>query len=1599
MKRAKTRVKVAIASALAISSTAAVIYAAPEIMKAVTYRASEEAVYLDVEKLTSSTVKVSLDNIEDIAKSMQFSIKLDGNVKIKANEDGTYKINDLLTKTVESRAGESENPSEKSIFTDYTYNEADNTLDVIITSDSSLPKTGNKVELFTLEIEAKNPADKTYKIIPDNDELFKYVSKDNTEYSNLAVNYSEKSINLNTAPKVTVEKDVIDIYDGDKLVFDEIEGLKKTDDDENDTVTLEVRDITNITDESKEDSQPLITEFTSEEVGTHTFKVYAVDNMGEKSEPIKLMVNVKYNTELKEPTITGAQRVEIQSGTVFDLLQGVTATDAKGRELKVDVTGELNLNPETDTTYKLTYSATDKYGKTTKVEREVVVKANKAPVINGADNKVINIGENFDPKAGVTVTDDIDDDATLTSQLSVDGKVNTAVPGEYKLNYSVTDSGKKTTRLQRTVRVNRAPVVSGHDSAIVIKSGTEVTEQMILGGIDITDETNYTTSVKIPTINGEGRYDAEITVTDEDKAVTTVTRKIVVTNGSTAELPNSGQGSSKEDAITLQVIDNDGITLLNEKLSKATKDYKITSTKKEFSNYVQYSFEIIKKEAVFRNSDKVYLEVRVPKDVYDSTGGIVITEYVEILATNVSINNKENLNHYISIGDEIELIATVTPDNATNKSVDWETSNEDVIAIEKTENGVKLVAKDYGIATIKVGAEDGSGVFDEYTFSVSHNFKELPDDVTVLGGEGTEQAPVVYKTENIDSLKELLDLAKDEYKVMLQDKETVTEDEVEYKLVLKEKNSFLKLLRSDNTDESSYYISVRVPNSDEFENELYKLTKNDIKAPTLIYNGESQLIVENGSKFEIPEVKAKDNLDKNVTVSHVIKDENGKVLKSIDTTIEGLYTITYSATDSSGNKSSELIVEVNVLEADKEAPVFNYHGDKIIVLENGSEYIEPEVTAHDKVEGYVGVTKVINKGDEVVDSINTTIPGEYRITYTASDSKGNMATLEITVIVKEVENTTTPDVPEVPENPEVPDEKPETPEEKPQDKEAPIFDYVGETDVILENGQTYKIPEVKATDNVDGEVKVVKTVRTYDSNEIVESIDTNIAGKYTITYEAVDNSGNKANLVITVTVKAKMIVDNIELGNGEGTLESPTEINILETSSVENVNKLIENIKKDYDFEFIDEPKEDSENIIFKLKLQKKISFIRALFGKTSDENYIEIKVPKNNVEVVNVLKDLYESTNKPEEPETPEETPEIPEQKPETPEEKPEVPEEKPEIPEETPEVPEQKPETPEEKPEVPEEKPETPEEKPQDKEAPIFDYVGETDVILENGQTYKIPEVKATDNVDGEVKVVKTVRTYDSNEIVESIDTNIAGKYTITYEAVDNSGNKANLVITVTVKAKMIVDNIELGNGEGTLESPTEINILETSSVENVNKLIENIKKDYDFKFIDEPKEDGENIIFKIKLQKKISFIKALFSNELDENYIEIKVPKTNEQVVNVLNDLYKSTNEQPQVPDNSEKPVTPNTPEKPDNSEKPNTSEEKPNNSEKPNTSEQKPDTSDKKEETVNKESSEKNNKEDNKSIPKTGGVNSLGIIGLGSTILTLGGLLTFKKKNKK
>ena len=136
----KPTVKTALVYTLAATSTAAIAYATPKIIENKS-KNTENKFVLDVKKVDSDTVKVSLDNIEDIPKALQFSLKLDG-IVLK-EENGKPVIKDLI------------NPAKSDkIITDYTYNKENNTIDVLITAQDSIPKTGNEIDVFELDIQA-----------------------------------------------------------------------------------------------------------------------------------------------------------------------------------------------------------------------------------------------------------------------------------------------------------------------------------------------------------------------------------------------------------------------------------------------------------------------------------------------------------------------------------------------------------------------------------------------------------------------------------------------------------------------------------------------------------------------------------------------------------------------------------------------------------------------------------------------------------------------------------------------------------------------------------------------------------------------------------------------------------------------------------------------------------------------------------------------------------------------------------------------------------------------------------------------------------------------------------------------------------------------------------------------------------------------------------------------------------------------------------------------------------------------------------------------------------------------------------------------------
>lgn len=95
----------------------------------------------------------------------------------------------------------------------------------------------------------------------------------------------------------------------------------------------------------------------------------------------------------------------------------------------------------------------DEQGNTSFPMRIKVIVANElvVPVIKGAEDKVIHIGDAFNAREGVTAYDNEDGD--LTNKIVVTGKVQTNTVGRYTLTYTVTDSSKNMAKVTRVVEV------------------------------------------------------------------------------------------------------------------------------------------------------------------------------------------------------------------------------------------------------------------------------------------------------------------------------------------------------------------------------------------------------------------------------------------------------------------------------------------------------------------------------------------------------------------------------------------------------------------------------------------------------------------------------------------------------------------------------------------------------------------------------------------------------------------------------------------------------------------------------------------------------------------------------------------------------------------------------------------------------------------------------------------------------------------------------------------------------------------------------------------------------------------------------------------
>ncbi|MEK6849533.1 MAG: DUF5011 domain-containing protein, partial [Nanoarchaeota archaeon] len=246
----------------------------------------------------------------------------------------------------------------------------------------------------------------------------------------------------------------------------------------------------------------------------------------------------------------------------------------------------------------------------------------------------------------------------------------------------------------------------------------------------------------------------------------------------------------------------------------------------------------------------------------------------------------------------------------------------------------------------------------------------------------------------------------------------------------------------------------------------------DTVAPVVTILGDDPLMLLVGDTFVDPGVSAIDAVDG--TVAPV-------VVSTVDTTTPGTYTVTYTVTDAAGNVA--VIVRTVIVSAsvpvDATAPIITLLGSDPVVLEVGTAYVEAGFVALDDTDGDLTSSVVITS------TVDTSAIGTYTVTYTSTDAAGNVAVVVRTVIVVAA---------------------------TPLDVLAPVITILGSDPVTLAIGDSYVDAGASAVDAVDGDLS--------SSIVTVSTVDTAIAGTYTVTYSVSDAAGNSAVAVRTVVVSA-----------------------------------------------------------------------------------------------------------------------------------------------------------------------------------------------------------------------------------------------------------------------------------------------------------------------------------------------------------------------------------------------------------------------------------------------------------------------------------------------
>ena len=428
---------------MAISTVTAVIFAYSINGVADNKKVSNKvAVELGVEKIEKDKVKIKLDNFTPVIKSLQLSLKIDGNAKFKENSIEWLvksKSNDIKTHTKISDDKKS--------------------MEIFIISNEPLDKNGGELEICEINVTKDGNGSSAYTInanVNNDGNSYSYIINDTNKQvsGNDIANLNMEKLTINSSPVISL-KNLATVVDGNIFVskgddFD-AKSYIVVNDEEDGEIPVDKVVITGKVDTKK--------------VGTYNINYSVSDSEGEVTN-LKQTVIVEEvaNQEISKPIITimnngqEVDKIVVTKGDELDLSKYISAVDYLGGTINPEIIGSYDVNKAG--TYELTVRATDRFNNVSEksltlvVEKKVInaPSMNAAPVIIANDVELV-VGDKFNELDNVKVIDEEDGEIPV-DKVVVESDVDTTKVGNYKVIYSVTDSNGATTTKTINVKVS-----------------------------------------------------------------------------------------------------------------------------------------------------------------------------------------------------------------------------------------------------------------------------------------------------------------------------------------------------------------------------------------------------------------------------------------------------------------------------------------------------------------------------------------------------------------------------------------------------------------------------------------------------------------------------------------------------------------------------------------------------------------------------------------------------------------------------------------------------------------------------------------------------------------------------------------------------------------------------------------------------------------------------------------------------------------------------------------------------------------------------------------------------------------------------------------